>query len=254
MKQPDSIARDARRSAIAAGVDKDAIGALLLAVVGPALQEGAGVEDARRLGGRAQGRADGRRDRASPHDASSSSASRRFRSRRHRDARPDARQELEEGRPGAGVHRGQAAEDMFATSSIAMPAGAPSTQDAGQIMGAVGQYSDYIGQVKKAVCKCASERTRSLRRSPLIQRTKDIHFVEAARREVSFGRFLPQWLRPASARRAPRGRASARDTSAACAFEISPSTFTRDRLARLDRDVLHLHVVHALFARRARRA
>jgi tetratricopeptide (TPR) repeat protein len=46
------------------------------------------------------------------------------------------------------------AEDLFATTSIAMPAGGsvqPAT--AGQILGAVSQYGTYIDQVKKAFCK-----------------------------------------------------------------------------------------------------
>ena len=46
------------------------------------------------------------------------------------------------------------AEDMFATTSMAMPAGGAVDKDtAGKIMGAVQQYTDYIGQVKKAYCK-----------------------------------------------------------------------------------------------------
>jgi len=46
------------------------------------------------------------------------------------------------------------AEDLFATTSLNMPAGGkidPAT--AGQILGAVGQYSEYINSVKKAFCK-----------------------------------------------------------------------------------------------------
>ena len=46
------------------------------------------------------------------------------------------------------------AEDMFATTSMAMPMGGSVDKDtAGKIMGAVQQYTDYIGQVKKAYCK-----------------------------------------------------------------------------------------------------
>ncbi|MEO6878528.1 MAG: hypothetical protein ABI205_08615, partial [Gemmatimonadaceae bacterium] len=46
------------------------------------------------------------------------------------------------------------AEDLFAKTSLAMPAGGkvdPGT--AGQILGAVSQYAAYIPQVKKAFCK-----------------------------------------------------------------------------------------------------
>jgi hypothetical protein len=46
------------------------------------------------------------------------------------------------------------AEDLFATTSLNMPAGGkvdPAT--AGQILGALGQTSAYIDQVKKAFCK-----------------------------------------------------------------------------------------------------
>ena len=45
-------------------------------------------------------------------------------------------------------------EDNLATTSIAMPAGAKmDTNTAGQIMGAVQQYGEYIANVKKAFCK-----------------------------------------------------------------------------------------------------
>jgi tetratricopeptide (TPR) repeat protein len=46
------------------------------------------------------------------------------------------------------------AEDVFATVSINMPAGAAFDKEtAGKILGAVGQYGDYVAQVKKAFCK-----------------------------------------------------------------------------------------------------
>jgi tetratricopeptide (TPR) repeat protein len=46
------------------------------------------------------------------------------------------------------------AEDMFATTATAMPAGGTVDKTvAGQIMTALTQYTDYIGQVKKAFCK-----------------------------------------------------------------------------------------------------
>ncbi|HKO15432.1 MAG TPA: hypothetical protein VJU87_04280 [Gemmatimonadaceae bacterium] len=48
----------------------------------------------------------------------------------------------------------QLAEDMWATSQIAMPQGASIDKgSAGQIMGAIQQYSSNITQAKKAVCK-----------------------------------------------------------------------------------------------------
>jgi len=48
----------------------------------------------------------------------------------------------------------KAAEDAFATSLIAMPAGAAYDKaTAGTIMGGVGQYSEYVTQVKTAL-KC----------------------------------------------------------------------------------------------------
>ncbi|MEO7084291.1 MAG: hypothetical protein ABI442_12230 [Gemmatimonadaceae bacterium] len=53
----------------------------------------------------------------------------------------------------AACTQAKAAEDIFATTSIAMPAGAAVDKNvAGQILGAVGQYGEYIGQVKKAFC------------------------------------------------------------------------------------------------------
>ena len=46
------------------------------------------------------------------------------------------------------------AEDLLATTSINMPAGASVDKAAaGQILGGVGQYSDFVSQVKKAFCK-----------------------------------------------------------------------------------------------------
>jgi len=45
-------------------------------------------------------------------------------------------------------------EDYLATTSIAMPRGAQIDKEtAGKILGGVGQYSDFIGQVKKAFCR-----------------------------------------------------------------------------------------------------
>jgi tetratricopeptide (TPR) repeat protein len=45
-------------------------------------------------------------------------------------------------------------EDLLATTSMAMPAGGSVDKNvAGQILGAVSQYSEFIGQVKKAFCK-----------------------------------------------------------------------------------------------------
>ena len=46
------------------------------------------------------------------------------------------------------------AENLLAKTSVAMPAGGSVDKTvAGQILGAVGQYGEYIGQVKKAFCK-----------------------------------------------------------------------------------------------------
>jgi tetratricopeptide (TPR) repeat protein len=46
------------------------------------------------------------------------------------------------------------AEDYLALTSIAMPAGASVDKNtAGQILGAVGQYSEFVTSVKKAFCK-----------------------------------------------------------------------------------------------------
>jgi tetratricopeptide (TPR) repeat protein len=46
------------------------------------------------------------------------------------------------------------AEDMFAVTSVTMPAGGSYDKEtAGKILGAVQTYTDYIGQVKKAFCK-----------------------------------------------------------------------------------------------------
>ena len=48
----------------------------------------------------------------------------------------------------------QLAEDMWAVSQINMPQGAKvDTQVAGQIMGAIQQYSPAIQQAKTSVCK-----------------------------------------------------------------------------------------------------
>ena len=54
----------------------------------------------------------------------------------------------------AACTQAKAAEDAFATTAIAMPAGGSVDKTvAGQILGALAQYGEYIGQVKKAYCK-----------------------------------------------------------------------------------------------------
>jgi tetratricopeptide (TPR) repeat protein len=54
----------------------------------------------------------------------------------------------------AACTQAKAAEDVFATTAIAMPAGGSVDKTvAGQILGALAQYGEYIGQVKKAYCK-----------------------------------------------------------------------------------------------------
>ena len=154
LHQPDSVLA-AGQQAIAAGVPKDSIGDLLLGrVVGPAIKAAQ----------TSKARADWETALKSAQtvDAIASSAQSNFyiavaafqvASDILGDVQPLAQSKKKEDQAKACTLAKQG-EEYLATTSIAMPKGAQVDKDvAGKILGAVGQYGEFVGQVKKAVCK-----------------------------------------------------------------------------------------------------
>ena len=152
LNQPDSMLASAQK-AIAAGVPKDSLGASLLAVAAPALkkaQESKSREDWETALKAAQ-----------TVDAVVPSAQSKFYiGVAAFSIGADAVGKIQTLAKGSKDDKAKAcleakaAEDAFATSLIAMPAGAAYDKaTAGTIMGGVGQYSEYVTQVKTAL-KC----------------------------------------------------------------------------------------------------
>jgi len=152
LNQPDSMLASAQK-AIAAGVPKDSLGASLLAVAGPALKK---AQDSKlREDWEAALKASQTVDAIVPSPQSKfyigvaafsigadAVAKIQTLAKGKKDDQAKACLEV------------KAAEDAFATSLIAMPAGAAYDKaTAGTIMGGVGQYSEYVTQVKTAL-KC----------------------------------------------------------------------------------------------------
>jgi tetratricopeptide (TPR) repeat protein len=152
MNQPDSMLASAQK-AIAAGVSKDSIGGSLVALVGPAVkkaQETKSREDWESVLKTAQ-----------TVDALVPSAQSKFYiGVAAFQVGADAVGKIQTLAKGSKDDKAKAcaeakvAEDMFAASLIAMPAGASVDKaTAGTIMGGTGQYSEYVTQVKAAL-KC----------------------------------------------------------------------------------------------------
>jgi tetratricopeptide (TPR) repeat protein len=152
LNQPDSMLASAQK-AIAGGVPKDSLGASLLAVAGPALKK---AQDSKsREDWEAALKASQTVDAVVPSAQSKfyigvaafsigadAVAKIQTLAKGNKDDKAKACLEV------------KAAEDAFATSLIAMPAGAAYDKaTAGTIMGGVGQYSEYVTQVKNAL-KC----------------------------------------------------------------------------------------------------
>jgi tetratricopeptide (TPR) repeat protein len=154
MHQPDSVLA-AGKQAIAAGVPKDSVGDLLLGrVVGPAIK--AAQTSKTRADWEVALKA------AQAADAIASTAQSNFyigvaafqvASDMVTVIDPLTKSRKKEDHDQACTLAKQA-EDYFATTSIAMPRGASVDKDtAGKILGAVGQYGEFVTQVKKAFCK-----------------------------------------------------------------------------------------------------
>jgi tetratricopeptide (TPR) repeat protein len=154
MNQPDSVLATAQK-AIAAGVPKDSLASSLLAVAGPALRKA--QETKSREDWEAALKA------AQTVDAVAASPQTKFyigvaAFSVGADAVANI-QKLVKGTPSKddkakACAEAKVAEENFANSLIAMPAGASVDKaTAGQIMGGVGQYSEYVTQVKAAL-KC----------------------------------------------------------------------------------------------------
>jgi tetratricopeptide (TPR) repeat protein len=152
MNQPDSMLATAQK-AIAAGVPKDSLGASLLAVAGPALKKA--QETKTREDWEAALKA------AQAVDAVVPSPQTKFYvgvsafsigQDQVNDIQKLAKGNKEDKLKACAEAKG--AEDNFATASIAIPPGASVNKEAaGQIMGSLGQFGEYITQVKTAL-KC----------------------------------------------------------------------------------------------------
>jgi tetratricopeptide (TPR) repeat protein len=152
LNQPDSMLASAQ-AAIAAGVSKDSIGGSLIALVGPAVkkaQETKSREDWESVLKTAQ-TVDG---------LVPSPQSKFYIGVSAFQVGADAVGKIQTLAKGSKDDKAKAcaeakvAEDMFAASLIAMPAGASVDKaTAGTIMGGTGQYSEYVTQVKTAL-KC----------------------------------------------------------------------------------------------------
>jgi tetratricopeptide (TPR) repeat protein len=153
MNQPDSLIATAQK-AIAAGVPKDSLSASLLAVAGPALKKAQDSKD----------RADWETalKAAQTVDAVTPSPQTKFYvgvsafyigqdainnvQKLYKSSKKDDKEKA--------CVEAKAAEDAFATASTSMPAGGKvDPAAAGQIMGALGQYGEFLTQVKTAL-KC----------------------------------------------------------------------------------------------------
>ncbi|MEP6493050.1 MAG: hypothetical protein ABJF01_10265 [bacterium] len=154
MHQPDS-ALAAGQQAIAAGVPKDSVGDLLLGrIAGPAIK--AAQTSKTRADWEAALKAAQAIDAIAPTAQSSfyvGVAAFQLASDILTDVQPLTKSKKKEDQAQACTMAKQG-EDLLATTSIAMPKGASVDKDtAGKILGAVGQYSDFVAQVKKAFCK-----------------------------------------------------------------------------------------------------
>jgi tetratricopeptide (TPR) repeat protein len=152
LNQPDSMLASAQ-AAIAAGVSKDSLGASLLAVAGPALKKA--QETKSREDWEAALKASQTVDAIVP-----SPQSKFYIGVAAFQIGADAVGKIQTLAKGSKDDKAKAcaeakvAEDMFATSLIAMPAGASVDKaTAGTIMGGTGQYSEYVTQAKTAL-KC----------------------------------------------------------------------------------------------------
>ncbi len=153
MNQGDSALATAQK-AIAAGIPKDSIGASLMALVGPALQKA--QQSKTRADWEAALKAAQAVDNIAP-----SPQSKYFVGVSSFQVAYDAVQNVQKLYKGTkkedraqACSEAQVAEDQLATTSMAMPAGgAIDKNSAGQILGAVPQLTDFVGQVKKAL-KC----------------------------------------------------------------------------------------------------
>jgi tetratricopeptide (TPR) repeat protein len=153
MNQPDSLIATAQK-AIAAGVPKDSLAASLLAVAGPALKKAQETKD--RADWEAALKAAQTVDAVTPSPQTKfyvgvsafqigSDAVNKIQALMKSGKKDDKAQACVEAKT---------AEDNFATAAIAMPAGGSVDKNvAGQIMGALGQYGEYVTQVKTAL-KC----------------------------------------------------------------------------------------------------
>jgi len=153
LKQPDSVLATAQK-AIAAGVPKDSLANSLLAVVAPALKK---AQDSK-------ARADWEEalKAAQTVDAVAPSAQTKFyvgvsAFSIGQDAINNVQALMKSGKKDDKAQacvEAKTAEDSFATAGTAMPAGGSVNKEAAtQIMGALGQYGEYITQVKTAL-KC----------------------------------------------------------------------------------------------------
>ena len=164
LKQPDQALAWARK-AVAAGSDKETIGNGLLPIVGAAVKDAQAAQNA------PDGSPEAANKRpawmkayqlASVVDSIAPSANTKFFigvSSFY--VGLDALQGLNKSRSCADA---QLVEDMWAAAQIAMPAGAAVDKNsAGQILGAIQQYSPNVAQAKKTVCKATSTRSGSNR-------------------------------------------------------------------------------------------
>jgi predicted Zn-dependent protease len=156
--QPDSAVAIAK-AGIAAGASKDDIGAQLLATVGPALKKAQ----------ESKSRADWQEalKAAQTVDAVSSTPQSSFyvgvaawqvaSDILTTDTQPlvaKLQKKPNKAEQAQACEQAKQAEDLFATVSIALPKGGSVDKNtAGQILGAVGQYSEFINGIKKAYCK-----------------------------------------------------------------------------------------------------
>lgn len=143
LKQPDSLKVWANK-ALAAGVDKQLVGNALVATIQPLVQQA--------QGSKARGDWQAALITAQSVDSLAPTPATKFYiGLSSFQVGMDALQNINKTKK---CDEAKLAEDMWATSQIAMPQGATiSKETAGQILGAIQQYSTYVTQAKKALCK-----------------------------------------------------------------------------------------------------